>query len=146
MRAGVSSITACRSALCVRTIPRVCGRGGVFQTLGSANGAIINIPGAPVIYHMGDTDIFAGMGLDRGIAQARYRDCADRRPLHHGAVDGGSGGAAVLPALEGGDSAAISALSVRSPAPLEEFKRELGPMGTRLLDLHVHEPMIFSIG
>ena len=36
---------------------------GIFQTLGSANGAIINIPGAPVIYHMGDTDIFAGMGL-----------------------------------------------------------------------------------
>lgn len=28
---------------------------------------------------------------------------------------------------------------------LEEFKRELGPMGARLLDLTPHEPITFSI-
>ena len=36
---------------------------GVSQALGSANGAIIRLPGAPVVYHMGDTDVFSDMAL-----------------------------------------------------------------------------------
>ena len=36
---------------------------GVSHALGSANGAIIRLPGAPVVYHMGDTDVFSDMAL-----------------------------------------------------------------------------------
>ena len=36
---------------------------GGFTTLGSANGAIVTIKGAPSVYHMGDTDIFGDMAL-----------------------------------------------------------------------------------
>lgn len=36
---------------------------GVVSALGSANGAIIRMPGAPTLWHMGDTDIFSDMQL-----------------------------------------------------------------------------------
>lgn len=118
---------------------------GFFQTLGSANGVIINIPGAPVVYHMGDTDIFAGMGLieelhkpdivivpigDRFTMGPSTAALAVRRffprskaviPCHYG----------TFPALTG---------------TVEEFKRELGPLGTHLLECTPHEPVRFSIG
>ncbi len=37
--------------------------GGVGFPLGSANGLIVKPPSGPVVYHMGDTDIFGDMGL-----------------------------------------------------------------------------------
>lgn len=36
---------------------------GMSQALGLPNGAIIRLPGAPVVWHMGDTDIFGDMAL-----------------------------------------------------------------------------------
>lgn len=36
---------------------------GVSHALGSANGAIIRLPGAPVVWHMGDTDAFSDMAM-----------------------------------------------------------------------------------
>ena len=117
---------------------------GMFQTLGSANGVILNIPGAPVVYHMGDTDIFAGLQLieelhkpdivivpigDRftmgpGTAALAVRRYFPRSkaviPCHFG----------TFPALTG---------------TVEEFKRELGPLGTHLLEPAPHEPVRFSI-
>ncbi|NJO54739.1 MAG: metal-dependent hydrolase [Bacteroidales bacterium] len=36
---------------------------GVGFPLGSANGIIVKVPGEPVLWHMGDTDIFSDMGL-----------------------------------------------------------------------------------
>lgn len=118
---------------------------GIFQTLGSANGVIINIPGAPVVYHMGDTDIFAGMAL---IEELHKPDIV------------------IVPI---GDrftmGPATAALSVRRFFPrakavipchfrtfglltgtVEEFRRELGPMATRVLDLNPHEMQKFSVG
>ncbi len=117
---------------------------GRFVSLGNANGVIVYIPGAPVIYHMGDTDIFAGMSLieelhqpdivivpigDRFTMGAATAALAVRRffprskaiiPCHFG----------TFPALTG---------------TVEEFKRELGPMGARLLELNPQEPLTFSI-
>ncbi|HRK24611.1 MAG TPA: metal-dependent hydrolase [Beijerinckiaceae bacterium] len=37
--------------------------GEMAQALGMPNGAIVRLPGAPIVYHMGDTDIFSDMGL-----------------------------------------------------------------------------------
>lgn len=36
---------------------------GVSHALGSANGTIIRLPGAPVVWHMGDTDVFSDMAM-----------------------------------------------------------------------------------
>lgn len=36
---------------------------GAISALGLPNGAIIRLPGAPVVWHMGDTDIFSDMRL-----------------------------------------------------------------------------------
>ena len=36
---------------------------GVSQALGLPNGAIVRLPGAPVVWHMGDTDLFSDMAL-----------------------------------------------------------------------------------
>lgn len=36
---------------------------GVIQPVGPAGGLIVKAPGEPVLYHMGDTDIFSDMGL-----------------------------------------------------------------------------------
>jgi len=36
---------------------------GVSHALGLPNGAIIRLPGAPVVWHMGDTDIFSDISL-----------------------------------------------------------------------------------
>lgn len=118
---------------------------GIFQTLGSANGAIISVPGAPVIYHMGDTDIFAGMGL---IEELHKPDIVIV-PIGDRFTMGPSTAAlavrrffprskAVIPCHFG----TFGALS----GTVEEFKRELGPLGTHLLEPQVHVPVMFSIG
>lgn len=39
------------------------GEAGVQMPIGSANGIIVAAPGEPVLYHMGDTDIFSDMAL-----------------------------------------------------------------------------------
>lgn len=118
---------------------------GIFQTLGSANGAIIKVPGAPVIYHMGDTDIFAGMGL---IEELHTPDIVivpigDRFTM-------GPSTAALAVRRFFPRSKAVIPCHFRTfgalTGTLEDFKRELGPMATRLLDLTVQEPMQFSIG
>ncbi len=117
---------------------------GIFQTLGSANGAIITIPGAPVIYHMGDTDIFADMGLieelhkpdivivpigDRFTMGPSTAALAVRRYFPRSK--------AVIPCHFG----TFGLLN----GTVEEFKRELGPLGTHLLEPEVHVPVKFSI-
>ncbi|WP_284177071.1 metal-dependent hydrolase [Rhabdaerophilum sp. SD176] len=117
---------------------------GIFQTLGSANGVIINIPGAPVVYHMGDTDIFAGMGL---IEELHKPDIVIV-PIGDRYTMGPSTAAlavrrffprskAVIPCHYG----TFGALT----GTVEEFKRELGPLGTHLLEPLPHEPFVFSI-
>lgn len=117
---------------------------GIFQTLGSANGAIINIPGAPVVYHMGDTDIFSGMGL---IEELHKPDIVIV-PIGDRYTMGPSTAAlavrrffprskAVIPCHFG----TFGALT----GTVEEFKRELGPMATRLQEPVPHQPFVFSI-
>ena len=117
---------------------------GTFVTLGSANGAIINIPGAPVIYHMGDTDIFAGMAL---IEELHKPDIVivpigDRFTM-------GPSTAALAVRRFFPRAKAVIPCHFRTFDALtgtyEEFKKELGPMGTRLLDLVPHQMMKFSI-
>jgi len=44
---------------------------GVGFPLGSANGFVVTAPGEPVVYHMGDTDIFGDMALIAEIYQPR---------------------------------------------------------------------------
>ncbi|MDR1827580.1 MAG: metal-dependent hydrolase, partial [Methylobacteriaceae bacterium] len=39
------------------------GESGVAVPLGSPNGLIVRAPGEPVVYHMGDTEIFGDMAL-----------------------------------------------------------------------------------
>lgn len=117
---------------------------GIFQTLGSANGVIINIPGAPVTYHMGDTDVFAGMALieelhkpdivivpigDRFTMGASTAALAVRRFFPRSK--------AVIPCHFG----TFGLLT----GTVEEFKRELGPLGTHLLEPVPHQPVKFSI-
>lgn len=117
---------------------------GIFQTLGSANGAIISIPGAPVIYHMGDTDIFAGMGLIEELHKPDIviAPIGDRFTM-------GAATAALAVRRFFPRSKAVIGCHFRTfgllTGTLEEFKRELGPMGARLLDLTPHEPITFSI-
>lgn len=117
---------------------------GVFQTLGSANGAIISIPGAPVIYHMGDTDIFAGMALIEELHQPDIviAPIGDRFTM-------GPATAALAVRRFFPRAKAVIPCHFRTfgllTGTLEEFKRELGPMGARLLDLKPHEPITFSI-
>ncbi len=60
---------------------------GVPIALGNPNGIIIEAPGEPTVYHMGDTDIFSDMALIAELPPAQDRDGADRRPLHHGRGD-----------------------------------------------------------
>jgi L-ascorbate metabolism protein UlaG (beta-lactamase superfamily) len=43
--------------------------GDVFTPLGLPNGIIVKAPGEPVVYHLGDTDVFGDMAL----IQERYR-------------------------------------------------------------------------
>lgn len=117
---------------------------GIFQTLGSANGAIITVPGAPVIYHMGDTDIFADMGL---IEELHKPDIV-LVPIGDRFTMGPSTAAlavrryfprskAVIPCHFG----TFGLLT----GTVDEFKRELGPLGTHLLEPQVHVPVTFSI-
>lgn len=118
---------------------------GRFISLGNANGVIINIPGAPVIYHMGDTDIFAGMSL---IEELHKPDIVivpigDRFTM-------GPSTAALAVRRYFPRSKAVIPCHFRTFGALtgtaEEFKRELGPIGARLLDLAPHKPLTFSIG
>ena len=37
--------------------------GDVFTPLGNPNGIVVKAPGEPIVYHMGDTDIFSDMAL-----------------------------------------------------------------------------------
>jgi L-ascorbate metabolism protein UlaG (beta-lactamase superfamily) len=113
--------------------------------LGNPNGAIINIPGAPVIYHMGDTDIFGDMAL---IEELHKPDIVivpigDRFTM-------GAATAALAVRRFFPRSKAVIPCHFRTFGLLtgteDEFKRELGPMGARLLHLEPHAPMTFSIG
>jgi L-ascorbate metabolism protein UlaG (beta-lactamase superfamily) len=117
---------------------------GVLQTLGSANGAIINIPGAPIVYHMGDTDIFAGMGL---IEELHKPDIVivpigDRFTM-------GAATAALACRRFFPRSKAIIPCHFRTfpllTGTVEEFRRELGPLGTHLLEPEPHVPVKFSV-
>lgn len=117
---------------------------GIFQTLGSANGAIITIPGAPIIYHMGDTDIFAGMAL---VEELHKPDIVivpigDRYTM-------GPSTAALAVRRFFPRSKAVIPCHFRTFGALtgtaEEFKRELGPLGTHLLEPEPHVPVTFSI-
>jgi L-ascorbate metabolism protein UlaG (beta-lactamase superfamily) len=117
---------------------------GVFTALGNANGAIIHIPGAPVIYHMGDTDIFADMQLieelhkpdiviapigDRFTMGPSTAALAVRRYF--------SKAKAVIPCHFGTFGALTGTVA--------EFRKELGPMSARVLDLVPHRTIKFSI-
>lgn len=118
---------------------------GRYISLGNANGVIVNIPGAPVIYHMGDTDIFSGMSL---IEELHTPDIVivpigDRFTM-------GASTAALAVRRYFPRSKAVIPCHFRTFGALngtvEEFKRELGPMASRVLDLAPHEPLTFSIG
>jgi L-ascorbate metabolism protein UlaG (beta-lactamase superfamily) len=118
---------------------------GVFQTLGSANGAIISIPGAPVIYHMGDTDIFADMGL---IAELHQPDIViapigDRFTM--GAATAAIAVRRFFPRAKGVIPCHFRTFGALT-GTLEEFRRELGPMAANLLHLAPHETITFPIG
>ena len=52
--------------------------------LGNPNGIIIRPKDGKTIYHMGDTDMFAGMALIAEFHKPAHRHRSDRRPLHHG--------------------------------------------------------------
>lgn len=117
---------------------------GTFVTLGSANGAILSIPGAPVIYHMGDTDIFAGMAL---IEELHKPDIVIA-PIGDRFTMGAATAALAVRRFFPQAKAVIGCHFRTFPlltGTLAEFKRELGPMGARLLDLTPHEPIRFSI-
>lgn len=117
---------------------------GVFTSLGNANGAIINIPGAPVIYHMGDTDVFAGMQLIEELHKPDIviAPIGDRFTM-------GPATAALAVRRYFPKAKAVIPCHFRTFGALtgtvEEFKKELGPMGARLLDLVPHQPIKFSI-
>lgn len=117
---------------------------GFSQALGLANGVIISIPGAPTIYHMGDTDIFSDMGLieelhkpdivivpigDRFTMGPSTAALAVRRYFPRSK--------AIIPCHFG----TFGLLSGK----VEDFKRELGPLGTHMLELEVCHPVKFSI-
>ncbi len=118
---------------------------GIFQTLGSANGAIITVPGAPVIYHMGDTDIFAGMGL----IEELYKPDIVIVPIGDRFTMGPSSAALAVRRFFPRSKAVIPChfgTFGLLTGTVEEFKRELGPLGTHLLEPQVHVPVTFSIG
>jgi len=117
---------------------------GIFVTLGSANGVIIEVPGAPKIYHMGDTDIFAGMGL---IAELHQPDIVmvpigDRFTM-------GPATAALAMRRFFPHSKAVIPCHFRTFGALtgtyEAFSKELGPMATRLLALTPHVAQRYSV-
>lgn len=117
---------------------------GLFQTLGPANGVILRVPGAPVVYHMGDTDIFAGMALIEELYKPDIVvvPIGDRFTM-------GPATAALAVRRYFPRSMAVIPCHFRTFALLtgtaEEFKRELGPMGTRILELEPHVATRFSI-
>jgi L-ascorbate metabolism protein UlaG (beta-lactamase superfamily) len=52
------------SPMSTRCIPRrSITEDGVSHALGSANGIVLHVEGAPTVLHMGDTDIFSDMAL-----------------------------------------------------------------------------------
>lgn len=118
---------------------------GKFMALGIANGVIVRIPGAPTVYHMGDTDIFAGMALIEELHQPDIVivPIGDRFTM-------GPSTAALAVRRFFPRSKAIIPCHFGTFGLLtgtaEEFKRELGPLGTHLLEPVVHEPVTFSIG
>jgi L-ascorbate metabolism protein UlaG (beta-lactamase superfamily) len=117
---------------------------GIFQTLGSANGAILNIPGAPIVYHMGDTDIFAGMGL----IEELHRPDIVIVPIGDRFTMGPSTAALAVRRFFPRSKAVIPCHFRTFGAltgTVEEFRRELGPLGTHLLEPVPHEPVRFSI-
>lgn len=117
---------------------------GLFQTLGSANGAIINIPNAPIIYHMGDTDIFAGMSL---IEELHTPDIVIV-PIGDRFTMGPSTAALAVRRFFPRSKAVIPCHFGTFPlltGNVEDFKRELGPLGTHLLEPVPHEPLLFSL-
>ena len=117
---------------------------GVFQTLGQANGVILSIPGAPVIYHMGDTDIFSGMQLIEELHKPDIviAPIGDRFTM-------GASTAALAVRRYFSKSKAVIPCHFRTfgllTGTVDEFKRELGPMGARILDLAPHVAIKFSI-
>jgi L-ascorbate metabolism protein UlaG (beta-lactamase superfamily) len=117
---------------------------GVFQTLGSANGAIVSIPGAPLVYHMGDTDIFAGMQLIEELHKPDIviAPIGDRFTM-------GASTAALAVRRYFSKSKAVIPCHFRTfgllTGTVEEFKKELGPMGARILELEPHVPVKYSI-
>lgn len=117
---------------------------GVFQTLGSANGAIVSLPGAPLVYHMGDTDIFAGMQLIEELHKPDIviAPIGDRFTM-------GASTAALAVRRFFPKSKAVIPCHFRTfgllTGTVEEFKKELGPMGARILDLQPHVPVKYSI-
>ncbi|CAN1557031.1 COG2220 Predicted Zn-dependent hydrolases of the beta-lactamase fold [Rhabdaerophilaceae bacterium] len=117
---------------------------GVFHALGSANGAIIAIPGAPVIYHMGDTDIFGDMAL---IDELHHPDIViapigDRFTM--GAETAALAVRRFFPRAKAVIPCHFGTFGLLT-GTVEEFKRELGPMGARLLELQPHDMLKFSI-
>jgi L-ascorbate metabolism protein UlaG (beta-lactamase superfamily) len=117
---------------------------GMFQALGAANGAILAMPGAPMIYHMGDTDIFTGMAM---IGELHSPDIiivpiGDRFTM-------GPSTAALAVRRFFPNVKAIIPCHFRTFGLLtgtaDEFKRELGTLATRVLDLKPHGMMKFSI-
>ena len=65
--------------------------------LGNPHGLVVKHPQAPVVYHMGDTDIFSDMALidENSCAETRHR--ADRRSVHDESRGCRIGGQALLP-------------------------------------------------
>jgi L-ascorbate metabolism protein UlaG (beta-lactamase superfamily) len=117
---------------------------GKFLSLGNANGVIVKIPAAPTIYHMGDTDIFAGMAL---IEELHKPDIVivpigDRFTM-------GPSTAALAVRRFFPRSKAVIPCHFRTFGALtgtaEEFRRELGPLGTHLLEPVPHQPVTFSL-
>jgi L-ascorbate metabolism protein UlaG (beta-lactamase superfamily) len=117
---------------------------GRYISLGNANGVIVKAPGAPVIYHMGDTDIFAGMAV---IEELHNPDIVivpigDRFTM-------GPATAALAVRRFFPRSKAVIPCHFRTFGALtgtaEEFRKELGPLGTHLLEPVPHEPVTFSI-
>jgi L-ascorbate metabolism protein UlaG (beta-lactamase superfamily) len=117
---------------------------GVFQTLGSANGVIVTIPGAPVVYHMGDTDIFSGMAL----IDELYKPDIVIVPIGDRFTMGPATAALAVRRFFSRAKAVVPCHFRTFGAltgTLEEFKRELGPMATRFLPLEPHVPVKYSI-
>jgi L-ascorbate metabolism protein UlaG (beta-lactamase superfamily) len=118
---------------------------GIFQTLGSANGAIVTIPGAPVVYHMGDTDIFADMSLIEELHQPDIVIVPIGDRFTMGPATAALAVRRYFPRSKAIIPCHFGTFGLLSGS-VEEFKRELGPLGTHLLEPAPHEPVQFSIG